>query len=264
MVNTKILINGGIKIHYTIKHGTKGVLFFIHGGGGSLSAWDFILPLFKHFDYKLITVDLRGHGYSGRPKNIYDYDYEKHITDIYAILEKENIKKVIFVGHCMGGMIASTFAFFHPERVEKLIIINTGAELPWFVNRILKPFFWIIALLISKISSPRGQGRVDYTLYQGTGDLSIRRQMADFKVMGLYSVTSQLLGAIRWEGRKYFQGIQCPVLFIIGRKDLLFPPFYMKSVARLFKNYKLVYIDSNHISVINAPKAVYDTIIEFL
>lgn len=263
----KIVINNGIKIQYKIKRGTGTALVFLHGGGGSLTAWEIIFPFFSDNDYSLITVDLRGYGLSDQPDDIKEYALERHAEDILRIVEYEKLEKIVLVGHCLGGMVAATFAAIYPSRVEKLILINTNSELPWFISR--TPIKQCLYLILSAVKYLFPQKAVpakgvDYFKFIGSSDIDLNRLSRDLKVMGTYSAVRQALTLLSWQGKKYFQQIDAPTLVIAGIHDLLYPKGTGERVVKLISNAKLEYVESNHISIINNPSEVYDKMMKFL
>lgn len=263
----RIVINNGVKIQYKIKEDKGKTLLFLHGGGGSLTAWEIILPLFRDKNYSLITVDLRGHGLSDRPSDIKDYALEKHAEDILRILEQEKLEKMVLVGHCLGSMVAATFASTYPLRVEKLILINTNYELPWFIIHIPVRQLWYLTLHMLKYLFPykaKPSKGVDYFQFVGTPDIDFNRLYRDLRVMGIFSVVRQALALLSWQGKKYFSRISVPTLVIAGTYDLVYPNGTGERAVKLVSNAKLEYVDSNHISVINNPAGVYDKIVKFL
>lgn len=263
----KIVESHGIKIHYRIYKGKGQPLVFLHGGGGSLTAWEIILPRFKDTDFTLITVDLRGHGLSDRPKEMKNYTLENHAGDILHILEKEKLNKVVLIGHCFGGMVAATFAALYPSKIEKLILINTNFELSWYLGRTpLKQILYSILNTVKYLFRYKQTSyqRVDYSQFIGSFDIDLRRLKADLDVMGVYCAIRQALALLGWQGRGYFEKIIVPTLFIAGTHDLLYPKGTNEEVARLIKNVQFEYVESNHISIINNPAEVYDKIIKFL
>jgi len=262
-MDNKILNNGNVKIYYTIKRGKKEALVFLHGEAGSLSAWKEILSFFERGDYTLIAVDLRGHGYSGRPESEEEYYFEKHVEDILSILKQEKISEVILVGHCMGGMIGMMFASTYPLIVKKLILINTGSKLPRMVG-IFKPILWMIVKLMEGVKFVKGGKRVDYAKYKNSHELSLPRLYDDLIAMGVSSFAKQCLACFRWNGEEYLKDISCPVLVIGATKDILYPPSTTKRMAEVIPRHSIVFIESNHVSIINVPRKIYDTMMEFL
>ena len=97
----------------------------IHGFGSKKETWVAqIEDLSKR--YRVIIFDLRGAGGSSRPE-VPPYTMEMFADDIRGLMDFLNIQKAHIMGRSMGGMIAQNFVLKYPERVNKLILINTSA-----------------------------------------------------------------------------------------------------------------------------------------
>jgi pimeloyl-ACP methyl ester carboxylesterase len=100
----------------------------IHGYTDNARDWVPLIPyLSKH--YRLIVVDIRGHGRSDKPECCYariDFAY-----DIKLLLDALHIPKADIVGHSLGSMITQVLAEQWPDRVRKVILISsTGGPPP--------------------------------------------------------------------------------------------------------------------------------------
>jgi pimeloyl-ACP methyl ester carboxylesterase len=114
--------SGGIKLHYVTK-GEGPLLVLLHGFPDFHYTWrDQIPALSKQF--QVVAPDLRGYNKSDKPEGVDNYKMDKLLGDVVAILEHFKQKKVVLVGHDWGGMIAWNFAMAHPEKVDRLIILN--------------------------------------------------------------------------------------------------------------------------------------------
>ncbi len=116
-----------INTHY-IRKGNGKPLVLIHGIFSSSFAWHKnIDELSKHFD--VIAVDLKGYGYSDK---LADGRYGREDIREFVIRFMDAIKvdRAILVGHSWGGGIAVDLALHHPERVEKLILIDSTGYPP--------------------------------------------------------------------------------------------------------------------------------------
>ena len=115
-----------IKICYEI-HGKDDSypLICVHGFGSKKETWIAQVGELSKY-YKVIIFDLRGAGKSGRPTKP-RYTMEMFADDIKGLMDFLNIKKAHIVGRSMGGMIAQNFVLKYPEKVNKLILINTSA-----------------------------------------------------------------------------------------------------------------------------------------
>jgi pimeloyl-ACP methyl ester carboxylesterase len=79
--------------------------------------------------FRLILVDIRGHGRSGKPECCYtrlDFAY-----DIKLLLDTLGVARADIVGHSLGSIVAQTFAEFWPERTQRVVLISsTGGPRP--------------------------------------------------------------------------------------------------------------------------------------
>ncbi|MFX0043320.1 MAG: alpha/beta fold hydrolase [Candidatus Hodarchaeota archaeon] len=116
----------GIKICYEI-NGEGVPVFLIHGFGAKKESWIAQFgPLSEHF--KVIRFDNRGSGKSDRPNQ--PYTMELFADDTNGLMEYLKIDKAHIVGVSVGGMIAQHFAVKYPNRLNKLVLINTTPKWP--------------------------------------------------------------------------------------------------------------------------------------
>ncbi|GAH59561.1 unnamed protein product, partial [marine sediment metagenome] len=115
-----------VRICYQI-HGNGYPIVLVHGFGSKKESFIAQIPALSQ-EFKVISFDNRGSGKSARP-NI-PYNMEMFVDDIKGLLDYLKIDKAHLIGLSLGGMIALTFVLKYPERVEKLILINTLARLP--------------------------------------------------------------------------------------------------------------------------------------
>ncbi len=110
--------------------GSKGSprLVFLHGLMGFSANWQSIARAFET-DFEILVYDQRGHGRSFQPES--GYAPKDFATDLLKILDELEWEKVHLVGHSMGGRAALSFGHSHPERIEKLVIEDIGAEPSW-------------------------------------------------------------------------------------------------------------------------------------
>src|SRR5580698_7007465 len=121
----------------------------IHGYTDSARDWVPMLPyVSKH--YRLILVDIRGHGQSSKPECCYtrlDFAY-----DIKLLLDALGVRTADIVGHSLGSIIAQTFAEYWPERTAHVVLISsTGGAPP---DRPKKPPQFDFAAEIRKLKDP--------------------------------------------------------------------------------------------------------------
>ena len=124
-------------------------LVLIHGYTDNARDWVPMLPYLSK-RYRLILVDLRGHGKSSKPECCYtriDFAY-----DIKLLLDSLGVRKADIVGHSLGSIVGQTFAEFWPERTAHLVLIaSTGGAPP---GKPQKPRQFDFAAEIRKLKEP--------------------------------------------------------------------------------------------------------------
>jgi pimeloyl-ACP methyl ester carboxylesterase len=114
--------SGGVKIHY-VTMGKGPLVVMIHGFPDYWYSWRDQMPaLAKHF--QVVAIDQRGYNKSDQPKGVDNYKVEKLVGDVAAVLKHFTSDKAVIVGHDWGGLVAWTFAMLHPEKTDRLIVLN--------------------------------------------------------------------------------------------------------------------------------------------
>jgi pimeloyl-ACP methyl ester carboxylesterase len=98
-------------------------LLLIHGLAGSTAWWDSVVPMLTR-DFRLIRVDLRGHGKSPSPRQ--GYDTASHARGVAAALDSLGINRFSVVGHSTGGYVATALAEQRRDAVVALTVIDSG------------------------------------------------------------------------------------------------------------------------------------------
>ncbi|MHA1466523.1 MAG: alpha/beta fold hydrolase [Promethearchaeota archaeon] len=111
----------GIKLCYDV-HGNGDPVVLLHGFSDRKEHWRAqVGGLSKYF--KVIRLDNRGAGKSERPDG--EYSMEVYASDVAGLMECLEINKAHIIGHSMGGMISQNLAISYPNKVNKLILLNT-------------------------------------------------------------------------------------------------------------------------------------------
>jgi len=117
----------GLKYHY-LDEGKGDPVVMLHGN----PSWSFYyrnLVRELRSDYRLIVPDHIGCGLSDKPADSqYSFTLKQRVDDLDALLKSLKLKKKItLVLHDWGGMIGMAWAVRHPEKVARLVILNTAA-----------------------------------------------------------------------------------------------------------------------------------------
>ncbi len=118
------LLYKNINISYSdAGKGTAVVL--LHGFLENSTMWEAYVPEFSK-KYRVITVDLLGHGETGCLG--YVHSMEDMADAVHAVLHELRIRKAIFAGHSMGGYVALAFAEMYPEMVKGIVLQNSTSR----------------------------------------------------------------------------------------------------------------------------------------
>jgi len=112
----------GILIHYHAEGQGEPVLLFVHCWSCSSAFWEEQVKYFAP-THRVVTLDLAGHGASGMRRK--RYTIEAFGQDVRAVAEALDLKKVVLIGHSMGGPVALEAARLMPDRVVGLVPIDT-------------------------------------------------------------------------------------------------------------------------------------------
>ena len=112
----------GHRIRYRIA-GSGPVLLLVHGITGSSLTWEQVMGQLAE-DHTVIAPDLLGHGDSAKPRGDYSLGaYASGLRDLLALLGHD---RATIVGHSLGGGIAMQYAYQFPERVERMVLVDSG------------------------------------------------------------------------------------------------------------------------------------------
>ena len=126
----------GLRLHYA-SVGQGPLVLFLHGYPSFWYQWkDQMAEMGR--DHLAVGLDMRGYNLSSRPEGLEPYTMPHLVEDVRQFAEQiaGKGKKFILVGHDWGANVAWVFAMYHPEMLEKLIIVN-GAH-PFISERELR------------------------------------------------------------------------------------------------------------------------------
>jgi len=254
------LTTNQIKMNYQIT-GNGEPLVFIHGLGSSGRDWEYQVDDFSR-KYKVITMDLRGHGNTEKPKG--PYSMSMFAQDIAGLLIELKEEPAHVVGLSLGGGIAFQLALDYPDLVKTLTIVNSFPEL---VIRSFKDRlnawqrFAIVKLLgmkkMGEILSERlfpkhEHNEIRELFVQRWAENDPRAYQASMQAMIGWSVVNRL------------DSIKCPTLIIAADKDYTSLDS-KKEYTKLIQAAELVVIsDSRHATPVEHPDEFNRVLIKFL
>lgn len=116
----------GLRFHY-VDWGHAGAppLVFLHGFSGHARTWDHAARATRD-RFHVLALDQRGHGDTEWAP---EYGSGPMVADVLAFLDDLGLERVALVGASMGGINAYSFAGAHPERVDRLVVVDIGPEI---------------------------------------------------------------------------------------------------------------------------------------
>lgn len=121
----------GLKIRSSSTGSTGPVLVLVHGWSCDSTYWQAQVDSLKN-DYRLITIDLAGHGQSQAGRKVYTID--AFSADVVAVLQAWDVHDVILVGHSMAGAVITEAALAAPDRVRGLIGVDNFQNVDMKLN----------------------------------------------------------------------------------------------------------------------------------
>ena len=103
--------------------GQGPLLLMLHGFPEGWYSWRHQLAALAA-DFSCVAPDLRGYGGTDAPRGVANYRLEELVGDVVGLIERLGQGRAILMGHDWGGAIAWATALMHPERLERLIVLN--------------------------------------------------------------------------------------------------------------------------------------------
>jgi haloalkane dehalogenase len=101
-------------------------VIFMHGEPTWSFLWRKVIPPVRDAGFRCVAPDLVGFGASDKPVDIGWYTYDRHTASAATLLEDLDLREATIVVHDWGGPIGLRLAVEHPERIERLVILDTG------------------------------------------------------------------------------------------------------------------------------------------
>ena len=246
--------SAGTAIYYETS-GEGPALLFAHGAGGNAAIW---FQQTAHFASRFTCIAFDHRGFARSPAPPSTLTAAQFRDDARAVLDAEGVDRAHVVAQSMGGFTALRLALDAPDRVASVTLSGTSGGLP---NE--QPSEALKALVSGNASSG-----IAATMAQAT--------KADPPKMALYAAISafntefsfaKLAGLVGGGGPSLADAgrIACPVLFVAGREDPLFPPSLLASYVPHFPNAHITVVDdAGHSPYYEQPEVFNALLDEFL
>lgn len=132
-------LGNGIRLHYA-SCGERGrpLLLFLHGFPEYWGAWEELLPAFARTHYA-VAPDLRGFNLSSQPVEVAAYRAREIVGDLERFVAHLGYDRATVVAHDWGGAVAWQWAIARPQRIERLVVLNSPHPIPFARELVSNP-----------------------------------------------------------------------------------------------------------------------------
>lgn len=278
-----IMIKGkgdGIKIQLAVWEGKGKEIFCIHGLTANCRFWDCLASALSSH-HKVIAMDLRGRGLSNKPPKGYSVEY--HCRDVLAVMNDQGLEHPVLMGHSLGALISLVFAAKHPQRVDRLILVDGAGKLTEAqmekVFAGIRPSLDRLGRVFSSFKDYISQMKQAPYLQPWNSFMETYFRYEVEKVKGGLSsrvhpehIEEERQNMAKIDSRKFYKKVTAPTLILRATKgmlaedDLLLPKDVADRMVREIPNARKVDIEgTNHYSILFRPNKKRDqTILKFL
>ena len=255
-----------LKLHYLDWGNTKQqTMILLHGFIAHAHSWDGFAAKMQD-NYHVIALDQRGHGDSDWAQDG-AYTAEDFRDDLAAFIDALEIEKPVIVGHSMGGRNAIIYAGTHPEKVGRLLAIDSrlrsdpinAMAIQLMANSILEHLTSIeegVEALI-KFSPSIPRELAEDLVANGARELPDGNYVPKFDLAMKDQALSKLLVSDLWP---YLEKITCPTLIMRGANSPIMPKDVAQKMAEVLPNGRFCEIENaghlvpqeNHVAFENA------------
>jgi 3-oxoadipate enol-lactonase len=237
-------------------------LLMLHGLGSSGADWWFQMPCFAP-QYRLILPNLRGHKHSSAlrgPVSAYTL-----AADMAQLLDELNISAAHVLGLSLGGLVAQLLAIHFPQKVNKLILVNTFARL--WPTSLHEAYILARRAMVSRFLPPGTTAKVvARDLFPRHDQAALRDEV--LKRVGTNDVVSyrHLVAAIRqFDSRPQLNRIAAATLLITGDRDEVVPRSCQQQLVRGIRKVQWHIVrDSGHATPVDQPEEFNRVVLEYL
>lgn len=116
--------SGGLHLHIREWEGSNTPFVLVHGLSSNCRTWEMVAKYLSVAGHRVITVDQRGHGLSGKPDSGYDFDTVSE--DLLRLLEILQLEQPVMAGQSWGGNVMLAFAACYPYRARQFWFVDGG------------------------------------------------------------------------------------------------------------------------------------------
>ncbi|MFB9107113.1 alpha/beta fold hydrolase [Flavobacterium gyeonganense] len=255
----KTVLYKNTTISYT-DSGEGTTIVLLHGFLENKKMWHDYAVFFSEI-YRIITIDLLGHGESECLG--YVHEMEENARAVNAVLENLKIEKAIILGHSMGGYVGLAFAELYPEKLQKLVLLNStskedSAEKKINRTRAIKAvkqnYASFVSMAIANLFSENNREHLANEIEK------VKKEALKTPLQGIVASLEGM--KIRKDRENILKQNLFPVLLVLGKKDPVLNYDENKSQIKN-TNVQLVSFDDGHMSQIENKEDLKKVLSDF-
>jgi pimeloyl-ACP methyl ester carboxylesterase len=209
-----VVVPGGVRLHYVATGPTDGpAVVMLHGTSDSSFSFSRVMPLMPAH-LRVVAVDQRGHGNSGKPA--FGYSMDAFASDLLALMDALQIDRATIVGHSMGSFIARRAAEKAPDRVTRLVLMGTAMAAR---NAVLRELHAMVATLTDPVDETFIREFQASTIRQPVPPEFFERAVAESKKLPARVWRQSIAGMLDYQPQ---WPITCPTMILGGELDAVF------------------------------------------
>jgi len=252
-----------------VDRGKGRAIVLLHGLGGSLYDWRHLLAPLEDCG-RVVAPDFLGAGESDKPAGE-DYSVAAQARRVKGLLDALRLEKATLVGNSFGGGVALRFAQDWPERVDRLVLIDSicyPEAMPCYVGASRIPWAECIAETLPVGPLVRWVLRGTYRIGDKLTEEEIGNYVAEVRSEGRRAAIVRTVRAVVPPDTREFEArlkaIRAPSLLLWGVHDRTVPVALGRKLARDLPDARWVELDAGHVPHQECPDQVLRHVREFL
>ncbi len=267
-----LIMPSGARVHFRDQGNRSGrSLVLVHGSNASLHTWEPWVSLLGD-DYRIVTMDLPGHGLTGRVPDD-DYGTEAFVATVKAVVAEVGLEQFVLGGNSMGGGVTWQYALRHPADVRAMILIDASGlwswreaasseadnsgERPLAFELLGKTWFRAVARHLDPYTLTVQGLKSAYNNSPVVNDALIARYYELSLREGTRVATMKRFGSFRADpaAEPDLSVLTAPTLILWGDRDALIPTSVARRFAQVLPRSQLIiYPDVGHIPMEEIPQ----------
>ncbi|HEY8582754.1 MAG TPA: alpha/beta fold hydrolase [Capillimicrobium sp.] len=276
--STETVVLHGHRVAYRREgRGNGPTIVLVHGIAGTKETWDSVVPALAAAN-EVIALDLPGHGGSEPPLG--DYSIGAYANALRDLLELLEIEAATIAGHSLGGGVAMQFSYQFPERVQRLVLVNSGGlgrEVSPFVRAAALPGAELVVPLLASLPA-RQAGRLVGAALAAVGQppgTDLREGARSLAALSHAPSRRAFLGTVRAlmnplgqrvaASDKLYLAEEVPTLLVWGSEDHIIPVSHGQAACRTIPGCRFeVFEGAGHFPHIDEPERFAALLTDFV